>query len=161
MPEPPGPPGLMTSEPMRSCWLAERIRSTVMLIFLLVTSAQLSGTRIVALAYEKLCLVSPTAALSCLVMSVQLRLLAKDPGSLRPSVLEPATELAAAVAPEELADPAFDDTAAEGELAAVDPIAADAAGGGPPALFDVHAATKPSATHAALAAVAMARLRRR
>lgn len=97
-------------------------------------------------------------------MSVQLRLLAKDPGSLRPSVPEPATELAelaAPVGPEELADPAFDDTAAEGELALVDPIAADAAGGGPPALFDVHPATKPSATHAALAAVVMARLRRR
>ena len=149
---------------MRSCWLAERIRSTVMLIFLLVTSAQLSGTCIVAFAYRKLCLVSSTAALSCLVMSVQLRLVAKAPGSLRPSVLELAAELAELAALASLdafADPVLDDAGADGEVGAGDPIAADAAGGGPPlALFDVHALSKASATQAALAAVAIFRLGR-
>jgi len=165
MPVPPGPPGLINSEPMRLCWLADRMRSTVMLIFLLVTSAQLSGTCIVAFAYKKLCLVSPTAALSCLVMSVQLRLVAKAPGSPRPSLLELATGLVEFIALASLdvfADPMLDDASADGEAAAEDPIAADDAGGGPPlTLFDVHALSNASATHPALAAVAIFRLWRR
>jgi hypothetical protein len=52
----------------------------------------------------------------------------------------------------------LDDTAAEGEVTADDPIAADTAGGGPLALFDVHAPSKTSATLAAMAAVTIARV---
>jgi hypothetical protein len=118
----------------------------------------------VAFAYKKLCLVSPTAALSCLVMSVQSRLVAKAPGSLRPSVLELATELAELAAPaglDGIADPVVDDAAADGDVVAGDPSAADAAGGGPPlTLFDVQALSMATATHAALAAVAIFRLGR-
>jgi hypothetical protein len=149
----------MTSEPIRFFWFAERIRSTVMLIFLLVTSAQLSGTCIVALAYEKLCLSSPTAALSDFVMSVQLRLLAKAPGLLRPSLLELATALAVLATAAGLDAAAVgDDAMADGETGADDPIAADAAGGGPLLpLFEVHALSKVRAMHAAVAAVATAR----
>jgi hypothetical protein len=147
------------------CSLAERIRSTVTLIFLLVTSAQLSGTCIVAFAYEKLCLLSATAALSCLVMSVQSRLLANAPGLLRPSLLELATELAE-LTPlgglDEIADPSLDDAGADGEVADDDPIAAGAEDGGPPlALFEVHALSKRSAADAAVPAVASAWLWRR
>jgi hypothetical protein len=95
-------------------------------------------------------------------MSVQLRLLAKAPGSLRPSVLELAAELAELAEPgraaglDGLADPVLDDAAAVGDVAEGDPIAAETAGGGPPPLlFEVHALSKASATHAA---VAIARL---
>jgi hypothetical protein len=121
----------------------------------------LSGTCIVALAYEKLCLLSLTAALSCFVMSIQLRLLAKAPGSLRPSLLEVPIGLAGLAAPaglDELADPVLDDAAADGEVGADDPIAAETVGTGPLlAVFEVHALSKASATHPAVAAVATAR----
>jgi hypothetical protein len=147
---------------MRFFWLTERIRTTVMLIFLPVTSAQLSGTCIVAFAYRNLFVVSPTAGRSCLVMSVQTRSVAKAPGSLRPSAAELATGLAetnALAAFDGLAGTALDgtvldDLAAEGE-AVGDPMTADAAGAGPLLLFfEVHAPSKASATHAALVAVA-------
>ena len=97
-------------------------------------------------------------------MSVQSRLLAKAPGSLRPSVLELATELAELAVPAGLdggADPVDDDAAADGDVVAGDPNAADAAGGGPPlTLFDVQALSKASATPAALTAVAIFRVGR-
>jgi len=105
-------------------------------------------------------LVGPTAELSCLVMSIQLRVLAKAPGLLRPSLLELAVGLAelAAAGLDELADPVPDDAAVEGEVASDDPIAADAVGAEPlPPLFEVHALSKTSATHTVLAAVATAR----
>jgi hypothetical protein len=128
-----------------------------MLIFLLVTSAQFSGTCIVALAYENVCLLSPTAELSCLVMSVQLRLLANAPGLLRPSLL--AIGLAVLAAPAGLdAAPVADDAAADGEVGADDPIVAEAVGTEPLLdLFEVHALSKASATHTALTAVVAAR----
>jgi hypothetical protein len=129
-----------------------------MLIFLPVTSAQLSGTCIVAFAYKNLCLLSPTALPSCLVMSVHLRLLAKAPGLLRPSALELATELAeltAAGGPDGVADPLLDEA---GDAGADEPIAADTAGGGPLLeLVEVHALSNPSATEAAATQVANAR----
>jgi hypothetical protein len=119
----------------------------------------------VAFAYEKLCLVAPTAALSCLVMSVQLRLLAKAPGSLRPSVLELATELAelnALAGLDGFADPLLEDAAAKADVAAGELSAADDVGAGPLlVLFEVHALSKATATHAAVAAVTSARLWRR
>jgi hypothetical protein len=145
---------------MRFFWLADLIRSTVMLIFLLVTSAQFSGTCIVALAYENLCLVGPTALASCVVISVQLRLLAKAPGSLRPSLGELPIALVELTAPVGLGDSAgavADDAAADGAVAADDPIAAETVGSGPPLpLFEVHALSRASATHEALTAVAAA-----
>jgi len=92
-------------------------------------------------------------------MSVQLRLLAKAPGLLRPSLLELATGLAALAAAARLdAAAVVDEAAADGAAGADDPIAAETVGAGPLlALFEVHALNKPSATHAALAAVATAR----
>jgi hypothetical protein len=104
------------------------------------------------------CALSFTAALSCLVMSVQLRLLAKAPGSLRPSVPELATalaELASAAGLDGLTGPALEATA--GDVVAADPMAADAVGP-PPALFEVHALSKASAMQAV---VAIAQLGRR
>jgi hypothetical protein len=96
------------------------------------------------------------------VMSVQLRVVANAPGSLRPSVLELATELAELAASgglDGIADPVLDDAATDGDDAAGEPSAADAAGGGPLlTLFDVHALSNASETHAALAAVAIFRL---
>jgi hypothetical protein len=93
-------------------------------------------------------------------MSVQFRLLAKAPGSLRPSLGELAIALAEPTVPAglgEFAGAEADDAAVDGEVAADDPIAAEAAGGGAPLLFEVHALSKASATHAALTAVAAAR----
>jgi hypothetical protein len=93
-------------------------------------------------------------------MSVQLRLLAKAPGSLRPSLLELAIGLAALAAPPAGLDAAavVDEAAADGEAGVDDPIAAETVGAGPLlTLFEVHALTRASATHAALAAVAAAR----
>jgi hypothetical protein len=156
---------LITSDPMRSFWLADRMRSTVMLIFLLVTSAQLRGTCMVAFAYENLWLFGPTAALSCLVMSVQLRLLAKAPGSLRPSLVEPAVGLATLDPPtglDEFTDPVAEDPAAVGDVSVVDASAADGVGAVPPLeLFEVHALSIASVMHAAVAAVAITLLWRR
>ena len=99
-------------------------------------------------------MLSPTAELSCLVISVQLRLLAKAPGLPRPSLLELAIGLAALAGLDATA--VVDDAAADGEASTDDPIAAD--GAGPLlTLFEVHALSKPSAMHAALAAAAPAR----
>jgi hypothetical protein len=96
-------------------------------------------------------------------MSVQVRFVAKAPGSVRPSALELATELAelnalasldglAVAAPD---DALLDDAAPEGEAAAGDPMTADGAGTGPLLpLFDVHAPSKANAAHVAMVAVA-------
>jgi hypothetical protein len=57
-------------------------------------------------------------------------------------------------------DPEVDDAAPGDEVAGDDPIAADAAGAGPLlALFEVHAPSNASATHAALAAATAPRWR--
>lgn len=79
-------------------------------------------------------------------MSVHLRLLANAPGSLRPSEPVFAAELAEV----------------DGDVAAEDPMTADGAGAGLPlTLFEVHAFSKASAMHAAVAVVAIARRWRR
>ncbi|HEY5457521.1 MAG TPA: hypothetical protein VIJ96_18820 [Acidothermaceae bacterium] len=89
-------------------------------------------------------------------MSVQLRLVAKAPGSLRPSLLALAIGLAALAALLAGLDAAavVDDVAADGEAGVDDPITA---GAGLLTVFEVHALRSASATHAALAAVATAR----
>ncbi len=91
-------------------------------------------------------------------MSVQLRLLANAPGSLRPSLLELATGLTTLAGLDSGAVAVVDDAGADGDFAAGEPIAAEAAGGGPlPPVFEVHALSKASAMHAALVAVVTAR----
>ncbi len=109
-------------------------------------------------------MLSPTAALSDFVMSVQLRLLANAPGSLRPSVPALEAELEAKALEVNALDgngELADDVAADGEVAP-ETTAADDAGGGPPlAAFDVHALSKTSATQLAETAVATDRVWRR
>jgi hypothetical protein len=88
-------------------------------------------------------------------MSVQLRLLANAPGSLRPSLLELATGLTTleALAAGLDATVLVDDAAAAGEAGVDELIAAEGVGAAP-LLFEVHALRSASATHVAMAAVA-------
>ncbi len=94
-------------------------------------------------------------------MSVQTRLLAKAPGSLRPSFGELAialAELAGAARLDDAADAGPDDAAGGGEAEAGEPITAGIEGAGPLlTLFEVHALSEASATQRALTAVVAAR----
>ena len=73
---------MTTSEPMRSCCDCERTRRTVIdTVLPLFGFAQSSGTFITARANDSLRLVTPLSALlTCLLMSVNVRSLAKAPG---------------------------------------------------------------------------------
>lgn len=90
-------------------------------------------------------------------MSVQLRSLAKAPGSLRPSLLELAIGLATLAALLAGLDATvLVDAEAAGAAGAEEVIAAEVVGADP-LLFEVHALRSASAAHAAPAAVMTAR----
>jgi hypothetical protein len=62
MPDAPGPPGLSTSEPIRFCWVRDRMRISATSYVPPCGSAQLRGTAIEAHSYVMVAATCPTSS---------------------------------------------------------------------------------------------------